>query len=124
MWLNGDMVGHPRRTPGPRGKELAKVLRGELAKLQLTQRSIAEKTNISTSQLSLYLKGEKSPTIDEYIDICDCLGRNPGSFFYEALANLAYDKHRKETGYIDDTRPSLREAKLIFDQAIRDIEDL
>lgn len=67
------MAGSPRRRPGKLGKEVASILREHLARRQLTQRELSRRCDISLTQLNNYLRGIKSPTIEEYAEICDAL---------------------------------------------------
>ena len=83
------MAGHPRRKPDTYGLEIAAQLRSALAARNLRQRRIAELTAISTSQLSQYFRGEKSPTVDEFIEICMAMDIAPQDIFVRAIDTVA-----------------------------------
>ncbi|AZA12611.1 helix-turn-helix domain-containing protein [Corynebacterium choanae] len=91
------MAGHPRRKPDTYGLEIAAQMRSVLAAHNLRQRRVAELTSISTSQLSQYFRGEKSPTVDEFIEICIAMDIPPQEVFTKAIETVAA-RHRQIPG--------------------------
>lgn len=65
------MAGSPRRRPGVVGEEVAATLRAQLARQQGSQRALSAKCGVSSTQLNQYFRGLKSPTLEEFVDICD-----------------------------------------------------
>lgn len=66
-----NMAGSPRRRPGAVGEEVAATLRAQLARQQDSQRALSARCGVSSTQLNQYFRGLKSPTIEEFVDICD-----------------------------------------------------
>lgn len=92
------MAGSPRRTPGPFGKEIASLIREQLARREMTQRDLSRQADISSTQLNNYVRGRKSPTIEEFIDICDVLMVRPEVLISTALHTIEW----RERNNIDD----------------------
>lgn len=93
------MAGSPRRRPTKFGEEVASLLRENLARRQLSQRELARKADISTTQLNQYLRGLKSPTIEEFADICNALIIRPEVIMGLASYNLQW---RQDNDVEDD----------------------
>lgn len=69
-------------------REAAAVLRGWMARRGLTQAMMSEATDISQSQLSKLLRGERTMDLDQMFSICAALGLNPVSVLAEAEASM------------------------------------
>lgn len=92
------MAGSPRRRPTKFGEEVASILRENLARRQITQRELSRRSDVSSTQLNQYLRGLKSPTIEEFADICDALTVRP-----EVVMGLAnYNLQWRENNDVDD----------------------
>lgn len=92
------MAGSPRRRPGKLGEEVASILREHLARQQLTQRELSRRSDISSTQINQYLRGLKSPTIEEFVDMCDALIVRP-----EVVLGLAhYNIDWREQNKVED----------------------
>lgn len=94
------MAGSPRRRPEALGKEIASLLRELTARHEITQRELGRRTGISSSQINLYLRGKRSPTLDEFADICSELRARPEVIFGLASYNVDW---RNQHDADDDT---------------------
>ena len=93
-------MGTPRRRPDALGREIASLLREQTARHELSQRELGRRANISSSQINLYLRGERSPTLDEFADICDTLNVRPEVVMGLANHNIRW---REQHGLDDDS---------------------
>lgn len=64
----------------------------------MLQREVSDHTGISRSQISLYLKGVKSPTVDEFIDICHAIDALP----HKVMVQATYTVHWRKARGIED----------------------
>ena len=85
------MAGHPRRTPSPLGQAIARQLQEHLANREISQRQAALKADISPSQLSRYVRAISSPTIEEFLDICNAIGASPAAIISAAILDEKYN---------------------------------
>lgn len=99
------MAGHPRRTPGKVGAEIASLIREAIARRQITQKDVAIRADISTSQLSLYLRALRSPTVDEFHDLCVALQLRPEAILAQALRNVAWRENNQAEDGTDPPIP-------------------
>lgn len=54
----------------------------------LTQADIAARMNISSQNISAYERGERGPSVEWVIRLCEALNVNPEDFFLQLLVNL------------------------------------
>lgn len=67
----------------------------------MTQRELARRADISSSQVNQYLRGLKSPTIEEFVDLCDALIVRPEVVLGLAHYNIDWrDRNGVEDGTI------------------------
>lgn len=66
--------------------------------MELTQRELSRRADISSTQLNQYLRALKSPTIEELADICEVLKVRPEVILGLANHNLQW----RENNDIDD----------------------
>lgn len=50
-------------------------------KVKLTQKELAQKVGITASAISLYEKGDRTPSVDNMCKIADVLGCSPQTIF-------------------------------------------
>lgn len=79
------MSSQPRSRPAALGVEIAARLREALARRQVTQAELGSRVSISTSQISLYLRGKRSMSLDEFNNICMALGLSADEIFSQAF---------------------------------------
>ena len=79
------MSSQPRSRPAALGVEIAAKLREALARRQVTQAELGKRVGISTSQISLYLRGKRSMSIDEFANICGALDLIADEIFSQAF---------------------------------------
>lgn len=92
------MARSPRRKPEALGKEIASLLRELAARHEITQRELGRRTDISSSQINVYLRGIRSPTLDEFASMCHELNARP-----EVILGLAsYNVDWRERNDADD----------------------
>lgn len=60
--------------PGPFSKEIAAILRAQMARKQLLQTPVARAINLSQTQLSAILLGQKHIDIEKLDELCYVLG--------------------------------------------------
>ncbi|MEZ2122600.1 MULTISPECIES: helix-turn-helix transcriptional regulator [unclassified Corynebacterium] len=79
------MSSQPRSRPAALGTEIAAKLREALARRQVTQAELGKRVSISTSQISLYLRGRRSMSLDEFSNICAALDLSADEIFSQAF---------------------------------------
>lgn len=86
------MSSQPRTRPAALGLEIAAKLREALARQQMTQAELGERVSISTSQISLYLRGKRSMSIDEFANICNALDLPTQEVYDQAVIATRFDE--------------------------------
>ena len=81
----GPMSSQPRSRPAALGTEIAAKLREALARRQVTQAELGKRVSISTSQISLYLRGKRAMSLDEFHSICAALELSADEVFSQAF---------------------------------------
>ncbi|MCX7541075.1 helix-turn-helix transcriptional regulator [Corynebacterium antarcticum] len=79
------------------GTEIAAKLREALARRQVTQAELGKRVSISTSQISLYLRGKRSMSLDEFNSICAALELSADEVFSQAFL-LTSGRQSSSTG--------------------------
>lgn len=70
------------------GIEVGSIFQDHITRQRLTQFKVAEKTGISKSQISRYMRGEGSPTLTEFGAICNALNLDPILVYAQAAFNV------------------------------------
>ncbi|MCX7492748.1 helix-turn-helix transcriptional regulator [Corynebacterium antarcticum] len=91
------MSSQPRSRPAALGTEIAAKLREALARRQVTQAELGKRVSISTSQISLYLRGKRSMSLDEFNSICAALELSADEVFSQAFL-LTSGRQSSSTG--------------------------
>lgn len=68
------MPGGTKPPVGPLGHEVGRIIRARLAYKEWTHGQLAEKVDMSASQMSRMLKGDRHMDVDLLAQICDVLG--------------------------------------------------
>lgn len=84
------MSAGPRKPPQKVTLEVATLFREQIARRRISQADVARQADLSTSQMSRFLKGERSPNLDEFMDICDALGAHPEVLLAKAINNVRW----------------------------------
>lgn len=95
-----------RIAPQALGMEVAALLRESVARRELTQAQVAEKSGISTSQVSKYLRGVRPITVDELDRVCSAIGVSFERLIVEAAYRTRGRKSAGPSGHEIDDRPA------------------
>lgn len=74
MWQNCRMPSGAKTPPGPFSKEIAAILRAQMARKQLNQIAVAAAVGISQTQLSGILNAKKHVDVEQLDAICEAIG--------------------------------------------------
>jgi transcriptional regulator with XRE-family HTH domain len=81
-----------KRPPGPLSRAVAAIVADAFTESGLSQRALGEATGISQSQMSKYLRGERSMLLDDLDEVCFALGLSIVDVV-ERAARAAPDRH-------------------------------
>lgn len=91
-----------RRTPEEYGEELARIMLDLAARASMSQRKLAAQAEMSLSQVNRYLNGAASPTITEFIQMCEVINVRPDKVFSQAIYAVDWRKSAAVGGALAD----------------------